>query len=72
MLFSTGDTLFSLSVGRLNFLYAYRPGMLVDETANATIAPGPRPSNYDIPVDINDFHVAHVHAREGALRKTAK
>ena len=46
--------------------------MLVDETANATIAPGLSPSNRDTPVDINDFHVAHVHAYEGALRKTAK
>ena len=32
--FSTGDTLF------ITFLYAYRPGMLFDKTANATIAPG--------------------------------
>ena len=70
--FSTGDTLFFPSVGRLNFLYAYRPGMLVDETANATIAPGLTPSNLDTPVDINDFHVAHAHAHEGALRNTAK
>ena len=70
--FSTGDTLFFLSVGRLNFLYAYRPGILLDETANATIAPGLTPSNRDTPVDINDFYVAHTHAHEGALRKTAK
>ena len=70
--FSTGDTLFFPSVGRLKFLYAYRPGMLVDGTANATIAPGLSPSNRDTPVDINAFHVAHVHAHEGVLRKTAK
>ena len=70
--FSTGDTLFFPSVGRLNFLYAYRPGTLVDETANATIAPGLSPSNRDTPININDFHVAHAHAHEGALRKTAK
>ena len=70
--FSTGDTLFFPSVGRLNFLYAYRPGMLVDETANANIAPGLTPSNRDTPVDINDFHVAHAHAHGGALRKTDK
>ena len=69
---STGDTLFFPPVERLNFLYAYRPGMLFDETANATIAPGLSPSNRDTPVDINDFHVAHAHAHEGALRKTAK
>ena len=62
------------SVGRLNSLYAYRPGMLVDETANATIAPGPGPArrNRDTPLDINDFHVAHAHAHEGAQRKAAK
>ena len=68
--FSTGDILFSPSVGRLNTLYAYRPGMLVDETVNAIIAPGLTPSHRDTPIDINDFHVVHAH--EGALRKTAK
>ena len=72
MFFTTGDTLFFPSVGRLNFLYAYRPGMLFDETTNSTIARGLSPSNRDTPVDINDFHVAHAHAHEGALRKTAK
>ena len=46
--------------------------MLVDETANATIAPGLTPSNRDTLVGINDFHVAHAHVHEGALRKTAK
>ena len=70
--FSTRDTIFFPSVGRLNFMYAYRPGILVDETVNATIAPVPTPSNHDTPVDINDFHVAHARAHEGALRKTAK
>ena len=70
--FSAGDTMFFSSVGRLNFLYAYRPGMLVDKTANATNAPGPTTSNRDTPVDINGFHVAHAHVHEGALRKTAK
>ena len=72
MFFSTSDTVFFPSVERLNFLYLYRPGMLVDETANATIAPGLSSSNRDTPVDINDFHVAHAHAHEKALRKTAK
>ena len=72
MSFSTGDTLFFPYVGRLNFLYAYRPGMVVDETTNATIAPELSPRNRDTPVDIIDFHVAHAHAHEGALRKTAK
>ena len=70
--FSTGDALFFPSVGRLYFLYAYRPRMLVDETTNAIIAPGPTPSNRDTPVGINGFHVAHAHVHEGAPRKTAK
>ena len=46
--------------------------MLVDETANSTIAAGLTPSNRDTPADINDFHVAHALAHGGALRKTAK
>ena len=37
--FKTGETLFFPSVGRLNVLYAYRPGALIDENANALIAP---------------------------------
>ena len=30
------------------------------------------PKNHDTPTDINGFHVAHAHAHEGALRRTAK
>ena len=30
------------------------------------------PNNRDTLIDINNFHVAHAHAHEGALRKTAK
>ena len=41
--FITGEMLFFPSAGRLNFLYAYRPKALVDETASATIAPGLMP-----------------------------
>ena len=59
----------SPSVERLNFLYAYRPGMVVDKTTNASIPPGPTASNRDTPVGIIDFYVAHTHAHEGALRK---
>ena len=62
--FKSGETLFSPSVGKLNFLYAYRPGALNDEIAKAVIASGSEPSNRGTTVDIN--------AREGALRKTAK
>ena len=70
--FSTGDTLFLPFVGRFNFLYAYCPGMLADETTNATMMPEPTSSNRETPVDINNFHFAHAHAQEGALRKTVK
>ena len=70
--FKTGETLFFPSVGKLNFLYAYRPGALDDEKSNAVIAPGPEPSNRGTPNGINAFHAAHAHAREGALRETAK
>ena len=64
--FKTGETLFSPSFGRPNFLYDYSPGMLVDETANAVIAPGPTPSNHGTHTNINVSHVAHAHAHEGA------
>lgn len=70
--FTTGGKLFFPSAGRLNFLYAYGPNALVDEIANATITPGPMPTNQADPIDINDFYVAHTHPGEGALRKTAK
>lgn len=46
--------------------------MLVDETANATIAPRPTPSNQSSHVSIHDFYVAHACVHEGALCKTAK
>lgn len=72
MLFSTGENLFFPSTERLTFLYAYRSCMLVDETANATLAPEPTPGNHGIQTNINDFNVAHAHAHEGALRKIAK
>ena len=69
---SSGEILFFSSVGRLNFLYAYRPSALVDESASAVITPGPMPNNRDTPIDNNTFHVARAYAHEGALRKTAK
>ena len=68
----TGETLFFPSVGRVNFLYAYRPGALDDENSNAVIAAGPEPNNRGTPIDINAFNAAHAHAHERALRKTAK
>lgn len=44
--------------------------MLVDETPNATIAPGPTASYHGTKRNINNLCVAHAH--EGALRKTVK
>ena len=70
--FTTGKKLFFPSVGRLIFLYAYRPKALVDETANATNAPGPMPNNRDTHTDINDLYVTHAYAHKGVLRETAK
>ena len=63
---NTGGKLFFPSIGRLNFLYAYRPNALVDQTANASIAPCVTPTGQADPVNINDFHVAHAHTHEGA------
>ena len=65
------ETLFFQSVGRLNFLYAYRPSELVDESANPVVMPGPKPNNLGTPVDINALRAAYAHAQEGALRKAA-
>ena len=70
--FITGEELSFPSVERIDFFYAYRENVLIDETANATVAPGPMPNNHDTLNDINDFHVAHAHDHEGALHKTAK
>ena len=53
-------------------MYAYRPGTLVDENANAIIVPGPEPSNRGTSVDANAFHAAHVHVQDAVLHKTAK
>ena len=69
---SLGRSFFFLSLGRLDFSYAYRPNELAVETVNATIVPGLTPSNRDIPTSTNDIHVAHAYAQEGALRKTTK
>ena len=59
--FSTRDTLFSPCVGRLNYPYTYRPGMLVEETANtmqllrlglrpATVTPPLIPTTFTLPM----------------------
>lgn len=60
------EKIFFPPIERLNFLWAYCPNTLVDETANATIAPGPMSSNHVTPVDINDIYVTCAHAHQGA------
>lgn len=60
------------SVGRLNTLYAHRLNMLIVETPNASIAPGPMPSDRETSLNVNDFHVAHAHANGRALREVPK
>ena len=70
--FKICEILFSPSVRRLNFLYAYRPSALNDENTSAVIAPGLELSNRGTPVDIIAFHAAHAHVHKGALRKMTK
>ena len=36
------------------------------------ITPGVRPPNFNVSVDINDFHCSFGHVHEGLLRETAK
>ena len=48
---SSGEILFLPSIGRLNVLYAYRPGTPVDEHANAVIPPTPTTSSYSVPAE---------------------
>ena len=71
MCFFSSEIRFSPHIGRINILYAYRPGPAVDATANAVIAPTPTTCRHRT-IDINDFQVVHVHANKGALRGTAK
>ena len=53
-------------------LRGYRMTRNNDKTFRATIAPGVKPSNFDMYVDIKDFHCSFGHVHEGLLRKTAK
>lgn len=70
IVFSAGETLMFLFVGNLDFLCAYRPGMLVDEIGNATIAPRHTASKRG--TETGNVHVAHTHTHKVALHKTAK
>ena len=43
-----------------------------DKAFRATIAPGVKPPNFNMDVDINDFHCSFGHVHEGLLREMAK
>ena len=53
-------------------LRGYRMTRNYDEAFRATIAPGVKPPNFNIDVDINDFDCSFGHVHEGLLRETAK
>ena len=41
-----------------------------DKAFRSTIAPGVKPPNFNMDVDINDFHCSFYHVHEGFLRET--
>ena len=45
---------------------------MMTKAFRATIVPGVKPPNFNMDVDINDFHCSFGHVHEGLLRKTAK
>ena len=70
--FKSGRTLQARKFGRTNVLRGYRMTRNDDKTFRATIAPGVKPPNFNIDVDINDFHCSFGHVHEELLRETAK
>ena len=53
-------------------LRGYRMTRNNDKAFRATIAPGVKPSNFDMYVDIKDFNCSFGHVHERLLRETAK
>ena len=53
-------------------LRGYRMTRNDDKAFRATIAPGVKPPNFNMDVDINDFHCSFGHVHEELLRETAK
>ena len=56
----------------MNVLRGYRMTRNNDKTFRATIAPGVKPHNFNLYVDINGIHCSFGHIDEGFLRETAK
>ena len=53
-------------------LRGYRMTRNDNKAFRATIAPGVKPPNFNMDVDINVFHCSFGHVHEGLLRETAK
>ena len=69
--FKSGRTLQARKFGRTSVVRGYRMTRNDNKAFRATIAPGVNPPNFDMDVDINDFHCLFGHAHEGLLRETA-
>ena len=61
-------TLQARKFGRTNVLRGYRMTRDDDKVFRATIAPGVKPPNFNMDVDINDFHCSFSHVHKGLLR----
>ena len=70
--FKPGRTLQARTFGRTNVLRGYRMTRNDDKAFRATIAPGVKPPNFNMDVDINDFHCSFGHVHQKLLRETAK
>ena len=68
----SGRTLQARKFGRTNVLRGYRMTRNDDKAFRATIAPGVKPPNFNMDLDINDFHCSFGHVHEGVLCETVK
>ena len=69
--YKSGRTLQARKFNRTNMLRGYRMIRNDGKAFRATIAPGVKSSNFNMDVDINDFHCSFGHVHEGLLRETA-
>ena len=70
--FKSGRTLQARMFGHANMLRGYRMTLNDDKTFRATTTLGVKPPNFNMDVDINDFHCSFGHVHEVLLRETAK